>query len=176
MKISTSNQRKIEEIKSIINNIEVVKGVDLKEVNGTMDEVILHKAKDAGTGFIVEDTILKIDGVEVIDIRWNQEDKLKDTKKVEWIVSLGYNNGTHIEVFRGIINGIIVEPNCEGYGFDPYILPDGSDITVAELDKLGRKNDFSARKFALLNLKNNKPEFITKISDIIEWTGDYQND
>jgi len=96
MKISTSNQNKINEIKRIFPNIEVVKGADLKEVLGTMDEVILYKSLDAGKDFVVEDTILTIDGQEVVDIRWNQKDKLKNTKKVSWIVSLGYNDGEKI--------------------------------------------------------------------------------
>lgn len=177
MILTTSNKNKIKEFKDILGNDLIIQsGKDIKEVDGTMDEVILYKSLEAGKGFIVEDTILICDGKEVVDIRWNQEDKLKNIKTASWIVSLGYNDGKNLNVFRGIINGIIVEPKCEGFGFDPYFLPDGSDITLAELDKQGLKNNFSARKIALLNLKNNNFYSSIKINEIEKWNGKYQNE
>jgi len=175
MTFTTSNKQKIKEITRILPDVKIVSGSDLPEVLGTYLEVILHKSKDAGDGFVVEDTILEINGVEVVDIRYNQKDKLKNTQKVTWRVSLGYNDGESIKIWTGITNGIIVEPNTEGYGFDPYILPDGYDITVAELDRENRKDEVSPRKKALLNLKHRQPDFEFKISDIPKWKGEYQN-
>jgi len=174
MTFTTSNKQKIKEITRVLPDVNIVSGADLPEVDGTWIEVITHKAIDAGKGFVVEDTILEIDGVEVVDIKWNQEDKLKNTQKVVWRVSLGYNDGENIKVWTGITNGIIVEPNTDGYGFDPYILPDGFDITVAQLDKENRKDEISPRKKALLNLKNRKPEFTVAITEVPTWTGKYQ--
>jgi len=174
MTFTTSNKQKIKEIRRLFPNVNIINGKDLPEVDGTWLEVITHKAIDAGTGFVVEDTILEIDGVEVVDIRWNQEDKLKNTQKVVWRVSFGYNDGEKIKIWTGITNGIIVEPNIKGYSFDPYILPDGFDITVAQLDKENRKDEVSPRKKALLNLKNKKPEFILPIIEVPQWNGKYQ--
>lgn len=177
MILQTSNKDKIREFKRIFGNeLEIQNGYDIKEVMGSMDEVILYKSLDAGKNIIVEDTILTIDGKEVVDIRWNQEDKLKNAKKAQWIVSLAYNDGNTISVYRGIVNGIIVEPSINGFGFDPYFLPDGSDITLSQLDKEGKKDLFSARVKALLNLKNDKAEFRKEIKDIPIWNGQYQNE
>lgn len=177
MKLVSSNKNKIAEFKSILGNlIEIVPGKDLKEIQGTMDEVIIYKSLDAGVDFVVEDTILIIDGVEVVDIKWNQEDKLKNCKKASWVTSLGYNDGENIFIYRGIINGIIVEPKVDGFGFDPYFLPDGSDLTLSELDKENKKDLFSARKIALSQLLN-KIEIIKKsIKEIPLFTGKYQNE
>ena len=174
MTFTTSNKQKIKEIKRILPNVNIIDGIDLPEVAGTFQEVIIYKALDAGKGFVVEDTILEVDGKEIVDIKWNQEDKLKKCKNVCWRVSLGYNDGETIKVWTGITNGIIVEPTIDGYGFDPYILPDGYEITVAQLDKENRKDEVSPRKKALINFKNRKPDFEIVIKNIPKWTGNYQ--
>lgn len=65
----SSNKNKIEEFKLYISNLKIQEGKDLKEVDGTIDEVIIYKAKAAGKGFIVEDTIVSVDNKEIVDIR-----------------------------------------------------------------------------------------------------------
>lgn len=200
MFISTSNKNKKIEIQRILPMMEVRKGVDLKEVDGTMDEVILYKALAGQYGQVVEDTILLIDGKEDVKIRWNQEDKLKNIKHLTWIVSYGYKvkgkrirthkkttkNGRNIKsgvlrndtikVYRGLVNGMAVEKTMDGFGFDPYFLPDGADITLAELEKEGKKDNYSARTLASLNLLHDKVEFERRIVNIPTWTGKYQNE
>lgn len=175
MKLSSSNQNKITEFKRIIPELEIIQGKDLKEVNGTHQEVILYKALDAGKDMIVEDTILMIDGVEVVDIRWNQEDKLKNAKDVKWIVNIGYNDGKTIYISSGVITGTIVSPRGTGFGFDPYVQPDNSSKTLAELEIEGKKDHFSARVIALQNFKNKVFVSSTDINTIKPWTGKYQN-
>lgn len=174
MIFTTSNSQKIKEIMRVFPNVSIVKGQDLREVLGNYQEVIVHKALDAGKGFVVEDTILEIDGIEVVDIKWNQDAKIKEAKKVCWRVSLGYNDGIRIKVWTGTTNGIIVKPQVKGYGFDPYILPHGFNVTVAQLDKENRKDEVSPRKKALLKLKNEKTDFEVLISEIPRWNGEYQ--
>lgn len=177
IKLSTSNENKLKEFQRIVPNIVAVKGKDVKEVDGTMDDVIVYKSLEMGEGFLVEDTILKINNVEVVDIKWNQEDKLKDSVPCSWVVSLGYNDGEKIYVFRGVINGNVVEPLEEGgFGFDPFFLPDGSDITLAQLENEGNKDKFSARTNALVNLIKGRAEFVKEISEIKPWEGKYQNE
>jgi len=177
MILKTSNKSKMAEFKRILGDKLVIEpGIDLPEVDGNKDEVIIYKSLEAGKNIIVEDTILLLDGKEVVDIKWNQEDKLKNTKVATWITSIGYNDGEQIHVYRGIINGIVVEPKVPGFAFDPYFLPDGSDLTLSELDKVGRKEEFSARKIALINLVKNRSEFSIDISKIKPWTGKYQNE
>jgi inosine/xanthosine triphosphate pyrophosphatase family protein len=177
MKLVSSNQNKIKEFKRILDtNLEIEEGKDLPEVDSNMDDVIIHKAKDAGPGYIVEDTILKLDGVEVVDIRWNDSYKNSNIKVATWIVSIGYNDGHDISIYRGIINGIVVKKNgISDFGFDPYFLPDGADLTLSQLEDIGSKDNFSARVQALINLNKNRPEKVISISDIKPWNGTYQH-
>lgn len=191
MKIATSNPKKVAEFKEILgDSITSVKGQDLPEVKGTIDEVILHKAKDAGTDLIVEDTILaRIDAdgniiEEIVDIRWKL-DVLIEGESIRWITSLGYNDGETITVYRGEIDGVITKQRgSEGFAFDPYFVPtefayrigDAKyPVTLADFDALGRKKEFSARFKALMNLKNGTFIFKTPISDILPWEGEYQH-
>jgi inosine/xanthosine triphosphate pyrophosphatase family protein len=177
MILCSSNKFKIKEFQRILgDNLTIQSSKDLKEVDGTALDVIIYKSLEAGKNFIVEDTILTVDGKEVVDIRWSQDEVLKEGLKSEWIVSLGYNDGTYIYVYQGIITGTIVKTNCNGYGFDPYFLPTNSSLTLCELDIIGKKDDFSARVIALKNLKNNLYIKKIKISDIPTWNGNYQNE
>lgn len=205
--IATSNQSKLNEIKRILPEVESLPfAKDIEEVDGTINEVILHKAKDAriqnlipiGTSIIVEDTIIRnLDtGKDITDIKWNV-DSLKEGTNVEWITSLALNDGLNIYVFRGKQQGVITrERGNEGFAFDPYFIPVelfqdyNKDFTrnninygklypnhtLAELDKIGLKDIFSARSKALNCLAEFRLEFITKLVSIKEWEGKYQNE
>jgi inosine/xanthosine triphosphate pyrophosphatase family protein len=170
----SSNKNKIKEFKEMIPQLKIENGKDLPEVQSDMNNVILYKALDAGKGYIVEDTILEVNGIEVVDIRWKKS-TLSEGDKVRWIVSLGYNDGQNISVYRGIINGKITleRENSEAFGFDDYVIPHGTDKTLFELGN--DKNKFSARRLALENFKKNKKEFVKKIKEIKAWTGSYQH-
>lgn len=191
--IVTSNQNKLKEFRRIVPHINSIKGVDVKEVLPTEEDanrlgltiaqvVAAYKALAQGKGRIVEDTILKQQNPqtgkleEVVEIRWNQEDKLKDVEQTSWIVTLAYNTGTTIEFYEGVINGIVVEPKCEGFGFDPYFLPDGSEITLAELENEGKKDNFSARQLACVEFVKGRPQKTISIEDLPQWNGKYQNE
>lgn len=188
MKITTSNKNKIKEIKAFMPEIEIVSGEDIKEVQGTIEEVIVYKAISAGKDFIVEDTILKINGEEVVDIRW-KVDELKEGDIVEWITSLGYNDGEKIHVYEGKIEGYITTgKNLEGFAFDPYFIPKElynlkedddnfllNNKTLTELTELGLKHLYSARINALTQLKEKNIKNTFNINEIPVWTGSYQN-
>ena len=133
--IATSNESKLNEIKRIIPSIESLPfAKDIEEVDGTIDEVILHKAKDAkqqnfiqsGTSIIVEDTIIRnLDtNKDITDIKWTV-DSLKEGTNVEWITSLALNDGINIYIFRGNQRGVVTrERGDEGFAFDPYFIPE----------------------------------------------------
>ena len=95
----SSNKNKIKEFKEMIPQLKIENGKDLPEVQSDMNNVILYKALDAGKGYIVEDTILEVNGIEVVDIRWKKS-SLSEGDKVRWIVSLGYNDGQNISVYQ----------------------------------------------------------------------------
>ena len=57
------------------------------------------------------------------------------------------------EFFEGVINGTITTSRrgTRGFGYDPVFLPDGSDITFAEMD-VQQKNQLSHRAIAVRKL------------------------
>lgn len=205
--IATSNASKLSEIKRIIPDIESLPfAKDIEEVDGTIDEVILHKAKDAryqnhipvGTTILVEDTIIRNEdtGKDITDIKWNV-DSLEEGTNVKWITSLALNDGINIYVFRGRQEGVVTrERGNEGFAFDPYFIPNELYIpfkdsftlngiqysklypnnTLAELEKNGIKDIFSARAKALKYLSEFKLEYIIPLVSIKDWEGKYQNE
>lgn len=184
MKLASSNQTKIKEFKSFLGDtLEIVQGEDIKEVQGTWQEVITYKSLMANKDFIVEDTILFVNGVEIVDIRWNV-DKLKEGDSAVWKTSLGYNDGTYIHVFSTDVTGFITRTRTqEGFSFDPFFVPnelinefkEKKPCTLTEMDNIGRKSEFSARINALKKLKEFKPDYSILIEDIPEWNGQWQN-
>jgi len=173
MILSTSNHKKFTEYTEYIPDLEVVQGPDIKEVKGTAREVILHKAKDMGGGFIVEDTILLVNDIEVVDIRWKLHE-LKEGDKVSWIVNLGYNDGQSVHLYSGKIDGVItLDDIAEGSDFDPYFIPDGSALSLSELGE--EKKNFSARAEAIKNFIEGDSTEDVLLFEIPEWTGEYQN-
>ena len=90
IKLVTSNELKIKEFKRFGLPFKVVKGVDLKEVDSDYITVVTHKAIEAGEGMLVEDTVLLVNGEEIVDIKWRVEEiqKLKNPE-IKWITSLG---------------------------------------------------------------------------------------
>lgn len=183
--LATSNARKIAEFKSFGLPFNVVKGADLKEVSGTINEVILHKAMDAGEGVLVEDTVLLINGEEIVDIRWKLEELAKmKNPNILWITSLGILDNGIVSVYRGQIDCALVRGASDlvvpedAFGFDPYLAPLLSGIefpqTFYELDKDGNKTDFSPRKYAVEVLLSGIPSLEVEASSIAAWEGDYQ--
>ena len=178
-KLVTSNENKLNEFKRFGLNIVIEKGLDLKEVNGTDLEVIVHKAKDAGTGMIVEDTSLNIEGESVgVNVRWLLDNlHTYAGKKASWVVLIGLNDGESIRVFKGKINGVITnkETSMNGFGFDSLFIPEGSDKTLYELENEGLKDDFSARKLAIDKLVLGEYMHRIELSTLTPWEGPYQS-
>lgn len=58
-------------------------------------------------------------------------------------------------IFEGIVNGSIAteRKGTSGFGYDPVFIPEGSDITFAEMD-LSQKNSISHRAIATQKLVN----------------------
>lgn len=180
MFLVSSNAKKLAEIKRYGLNLELRPGLDLPEIEGTPDEVITHKAIAAGVGAVVEDTILTIQGVPVIDIRWRLEE-LSDLTGVpaQWIVSLGHNDGESVHLYRGTVDGLLACPNAlrvrEGsFGFDPYFIPEGQTQSLDDFEVMGQKDRFSARRLAVDQLLNHMPVASFSLRDIPAWTGAYQ--
>jgi len=179
MIFASNNKGKIEEIKRIFNEEEIV---SLKEANVDIDVVedadtfygnALKKAKEiyelTKKPVIADDSGICIEaldgwpgvlthrfaGEEITDKERNQiiVDKVhpQKNKKAKVVCNLVYYDGTDILVGEGILNGTIVEPRGNnGFGFDP-IFELESGKTLAELTS-EEKNKTSARYLAALDL------------------------
>lgn len=176
----TGNENKLKEVLAILKegssadesplkNYEIVnKSIDLEEVQGTIDEVTIHKAKLAaeklGGPVLVEDTCLgfhafnnlpgpyikwfvKSIGLQgLVDMLYKFEDKGASA-----ICTFGYCDGPGAEVklFQGVTEGKIVESRGPTtFGWDSIFQPNNYDETYAEMDK-SIKNSISHRFKAL---------------------------
>lgn len=73
MLLVSSNPTKLDEYARLGLDLQLQLGEDLPEVHGTAEEVALHKAKMAGCGCVVEDTIVVVDNTPWVDIKWTKD-------------------------------------------------------------------------------------------------------
>lgn len=175
----TSNENKLKEFKRYgLTKLQIEKGKDLPEVDADPVTVILHKAKAAGPGRVVEDTSLFVEGKDIgTNIRW-LVDSLQTCKGLQavWDVYLGVNDGESITVYKGTVEGVIVDTYTHqvGFGFDCYFQPIGQEDTLYDLENKGQKEDYSARKRAVELLLKKESVLTIAIENIPEWDGPYQ--
>jgi len=148
---------------------------EIPETSPTIEENSLEKAeyvhKKYKTDCFADDTGLEIEALDgspgVYSARYAGEDKnmekniekilseleKKDNRNARFktVVSLILNGETH--QFEGIINGKIIKEKTgeSGFGYDPVFMPDGYDITFAEMDA-AFKNKISHRGIAVQKL------------------------
>lgn len=184
----TGNANKLREVTAIlcdgcIENAKVGeytitnKSVDLDEIQGSIEEVTQHKAKQAaeliGGPVLVEDTCLGFNAYNNLPgpyIKWfvksiGLDGLVKmlsafEDKSANAITTFGFCEGPGKEVltFQGITTGTIVESRGPtDFGWDSIFSPDGFETTYAEM-KGEAKNKISQRSKALAKVK----EFLTK--------------
>lgn len=167
----TGNKGKLEEVKSILGDVEGL-DIDLPEIQDIdAHEIIkakLEEAKKHHRGeFIVEDTsvyLKSLNGLPGPLIKWFLKtigiegvakiaEKLGD-RDAEAKTIIGYSNKTgDVRFFEGAIGGSIVPPRGDGgFGWDPIFLPEGYSKTFGEMER-EEKNSLSMRKIALEKLK-----------------------
>lgn len=172
MHFITGNKNKLEEIKSVIPDVDQL-DIDLVEVQDIDPHVIikakLQEAFNHHQGpFIVEDTSLYFESLKDFPgpmIKWflkslgneglaNLAQRLENQKAVAKVL-IGYaKNKEDIKFFEGSIAGIIVPPRGETtFGWDPIFQPDGFQKTFAEMSP-EEKNAISMRKIAAEKLKD----------------------
>lgn len=147
--------------------------VDIEEIQGTIEEVTIHKAKSAAAlldgPVLVEDTCLgftamnnlpgpyvkwfvKSIGLQgLVDMLYKFEDK-----SAQAVCTFGYceGPGQEVKLFQGVTDGLIVEARGDQYfGWDAIFEPKGFEQTYAEMDK-AVKNSISHRFRALDKLRD----------------------
>jgi inosine/xanthosine triphosphate pyrophosphatase family protein len=178
MKLVTSNPNKLAEFSRFGLDIEMAAGLDLKEVSGTSEQVAIYKAIEAGENLIVEDTILTIDGEEIVDIRQRLNELPQwEGKEAIWQTSIACMSNGEIKIAVGRTLGTIAPPeesHQTGFGFDPYFYPLGSQSSLSHLELIGEKDGVSARKQAITRFLSDEKCKTIPLCDIPQWTGDYQ--
>lgn len=179
----TGNANKLKEVVAIlaggaessqVGNFSIVnQSLDLLEVQGTIEEVTIHKAQSAaeqiGGPVLVEDTCLGFNALKNLPgpyIKWfvasvGLEGLVKmldgfEDKSANAICTFGYceGPGKEVKLFQGITEGTIVSSRGPtNFGWDSIFEPKGFDQTYAELDK-SVKNTISHRFRALDKLRS----------------------
>lgn len=169
----TSNQHKYEEAKTILSEFKVIKKkIEVIEIQGTIKEVVSHKAlsafKELGEECFVEDTSLCFESwgelpgpyIKPFLLNIGPDGLFKalsgfGNMKAKAVASLGFMNSKLDKpvIFQGIVSGTITSPKgSSGFEWDQIFIPDGYDRTFAELG-MEVKNKISHRKEALFQLR-----------------------
>ena len=166
----STNQNKFFEVQLILStqnvSVEFAK-ISLVEIQSySLEEIAREKAKTAfaevGRQVIVEDDGLFIDSLggfpgpysSFVFRTIGNDGILKlltgSANRSAYFRSLiAFYNGITLSIFEGRVDGRISKRVTEGggWGYDPIFVPDGTDLTFAELKK--SKNEYSHRRRAL---------------------------
>ncbi|CDO53922.1 hypothetical protein DV451_003801 [Geotrichum candidum] len=176
----TGNANKLRETSAILGPVANLtnKSLDLPELQGSVEEVTIAKAKAAADliqgPVLVEDTALSFNALGGLPgpyIKWFMQTignqglydmlyKFED-KTGKAICTFGFCAGPGEEVllFQGINHGTIVEPRGENdFGWNPIFEPKGYNQTYSEMPS-ELKNAISHRFLALEKLKKFLAEY-----------------
>lgn len=178
MFLVSSNRKKLAEIARYGLDLDLRPIEDLPEIDGTPDQVAIHKALAAGTGAIVEDTILFVAGHPWVDVRWTLDKVQAHAGDLSvWRTTLAHNDGQSIRLYVGEVPGRLVaaqQVRPDAFGFDPWFCPDGYDLSLDELEQAGRKDEVSARRRAVQALLAKQPTLVVPIDQVPTWEGGWQ--
>lgn len=164
----TGNPNKLRELLAIApDTLQIVsKSIDLPEIQSLdLREIVEDKVKRAyehiGGPVIVEDVSAGLDDLGNLPGPFYKffRESLGDgilvklasiaTPKITVCCTAAYYDGEQLIVSEGILRGDIVERRGDnGFGFDPYIVPNGETRTIAEMTS-DEKNKISHRGLAL---------------------------
>lgn len=176
---ATSNPHKVREAKRILTdfdvqqyevdlieisdeNLETIAKTALEEVPNSFAEPIFVedsglfiKALDGFPGFISGYVYEKLGNERILKLLENVDDR---SAYFESVVALKLPLGD-IETFTGRVQGEITtkERGKHGFDYDPIFQPNGSDLTLAEMDTV-EKNAYSHRGRALMDLDSYLPQ------------------
>lgn len=174
----TSNPFKTKEFTEM--GLHVIPG-DIREVQGTPEEVSIHKALAVDPFVVVEDTIVYIDGKPIVDWKFSFAEHAKDGLIFDWHVNLSYHDGVHVMVYNGVINCKFVLPNGRvptNPHFDDYsmlgLFSTLDDRLLEDVKQTDNWANIDPRARALYNLTWDQSTSKTPIRLVSEWTGEYQ--
>lgn len=178
-RLATSNPHKLAEYRRLGLDAEMLgTAPDLPEPDCGFMEVSLRKAIACGPWSVAEDTALEIEGADVgANVRWLL-DRVGEFvgRKARFCVALSSFDGETAKCYTGAVEGLICEPQGQsGFGFDACFAPDGAGgLSLARLEELGRKDEFSARKRACDAFAAGLCSQSAAASELGTWTGAMQ--
>lgn len=166
---ASTNEKKYREIKSILSSrgipVDFAK-VELVEIQSdSLEKIAREKAKNAfmqvGRPIIVEDDGLFIDALAGFPGQYSSHAfktignagilKLlagSKNRRAHFLSLIAFYDGRNMSISEGRVGGSISDKIAEGgWGYDPIFIPDGSNLTFAELKE--RKDEYSHRRKAL---------------------------
>lgn len=144
---------------------------DIDETGTTLEENALIKARYVkekyGYDCFADDTGLEVEALDgapgVYSSRYagshcNPVDNMNklvsvlkgvDNRKAQFRTVIALLTGDDEQLFEGVAKGVIIDEKRgeQGFGYDPIFIPDGYDITFAEMSK-ETKNEISHRAIA----------------------------
>lgn len=168
-KVNSSNPGKIEEFRRYLNaEIEVI-DKDLPEPDADPLSIVCYKASQF-QDVLVDDTSLWVEGAEFgTHVRWKIDQLAHHSgSKAKFVCLLGIRRQDDVYIYRGEVAGRICKKTGEGFGFNPYFVPEGSLYSLA----LRMEDRFNARYLAVQNFLKNQPY---KLMEALEtWAGGFQ--
>ena len=144
---ATSNQDKFREAQERLPGLQR-ENVDIIEIQGSPREIVADKVTKAynaiGEPCVVDDASLMIE-----DLAGSPGPYVKDFldglsserigalfagSRAKAVLFLGYSDAETTKLFQSTVEGCIVSPRGEGWGYEPVFQPDGYEGTWAELD------------------------------------------
>ena len=163
----TGNQHKLQEWQAIMPadiTLESV-DVDLTEIQSDdAEEIVADKARRAyevtGRPVVVEDVeagLEKLGGLPGPFIKFFNKKLGKDAlyqlagkegEKATVACTVAYYDGKSMIIVRGEVQGTVVAPRGDSFGFDIVFVPDGETLTYGEMSR-EKKNSLSHRSKAI---------------------------
>lgn len=166
----TGNENKLREWRQMIPSTIDLQSVSIDLIEIQSDdpvEIVTDKAKRAydqvGKPVIVEDVdagLEKLGGLPGPFIKFFNSKLGKDAlyklaghegEKAMIACTAAYYDGEELIIARGEVNGVVVAPRGDSFGFDIVFVPDGETQTYAEMT-LEKKNSLSHRHKAIRSL------------------------
>lgn len=171
--VATTNKGKLAEIQEIFETPLVPVDLEIDEVQSKDLEYVARKKteeafKQLGKPVIVDDVGLFVEALNdfpgpfvkhlfdaignkgILKLLLNEKNR-----NVRVATVIGYHDGKKVNIFAGEVSGkIAFEPRGKhGFGFDSIVIPDGYELTYAEMDMDEKNKSSHSRAKALVKLK-----------------------
>lgn len=177
---ATSSKKKQDEFKLIESNSTFI-DMDVREVMGNPDEVIMHKVLAVPEGAIVEDSIVVIDGKPIVDWKYTFKDHYVPGKEFTWELRLAVVENGVIHTVTCSRDLVFVDGPVDSPDFDPYanlrsnpLFRTIKDYKDCDDNKSWMDDSHCPRQEALQLLRGEQFTYSIPVHVVQPWTGEYQ--